>query len=160
AAVFVPVAFIPGVSGKLYQQFALTIAFSVILSAFLALTLTPALCAIMLRPSQLNGKSRGLNALHYRFNKWFGRFTERYTHGVRRAIKQTAFILILLGILFGAAYLLFKKVPTTFVPQEDMGAMFLALELPDASASVRTREVAERVNKILSEDPAVQHYMG
>ncbi|RPD41133.1 efflux RND transporter permease subunit [Chitinophaga barathri] len=160
AAVFVPVAFIPGVSGKLYQQFALTIAFSVILSAFLALTLTPALCAIMLKPSQLNEKSRGLNALHYRFNKWFGRFTERYTHGVRRAIKQTAFILILLGILFGAAFFLFKKVPTTFVPQEDMGALFLALELPDASASVRTREVAERVNKILSEDPAVAHYMG
>lgn len=160
AAVFVPVAFIPGVSGKLYQQFALTIAFSVILSAFLALTLTPALCAIMLRPSQLNENSRGLNALHYRFNKWFGRFTERYTHGVRRAIKQTAFILLLLGILFGAAFILFKKVPTTFVPQEDMGAMFLALELPDAAASVRTREVAERVNKILSEDPAVAHYMG
>ncbi|MBO9154828.1 efflux RND transporter permease subunit [Chitinophaga sp. GCM10012297] len=160
AAVFVPVAFIPGVSGKLYQQFALTIAFSVILSAFLALTLTPALCAIMLRPSQLNEKSRGLNALHYRFNKWFGRFTERYTHGVRRAIKQTAFVLVLLGILFGAAFFLFKKVPTTFVPQEDMGAMFLALELPDAAASVRTREVAERVNKILSEDPAVAHYMG
>ncbi|MGN7720565.1 efflux RND transporter permease subunit [Chitinophaga sp. 22620] len=160
AAVFVPVAFIPGVSGKLYQQFALTIAFSVILSAFLALTLTPALCAIMLKPTQLNERSRGLNALHFRFNRWFGRFTEKYTHGVRRAIKQTAFVLIMLGILFGAAFYLFQKVPTTFVPQEDMGALFLALELPDAASSVRTREVAERVNKILSEDPAVAHYMG
>lgn len=160
AAVFVPVAFIPGVSGRLYQQFALTIAFSVILSAFLALTLTPALCAIMLRPSNLNEKSRGINKLHYKFNKWFTRFTDRYTHGVRRAIKQTVLVLILLGILFGAAFILFKKVPTTFVPQEDMGAMFLSLELPDAASSQRTREIATRVNQILSEDSAVNHYMG
>ncbi|RPE12734.1 multidrug efflux RND transporter permease subunit [Chitinophaga lutea] len=160
AAVFVPVAFIPGVSGKLYQQFALTIAFSVILSAFLALTLTPALCAVVLRPSQLNENSRGLNKLHYKFNRWFTRFTEKYTHGVRRAIKQTAFILILLGILFGTAFILFKKVPTTFVPQEDMGALFLVVELPDASSSVRTREVVERINTILASDSAVQHFMG
>ncbi len=160
AAVFVPVAFIPGVSGKLYQQFALTIAFSVILSAFLALTLTPALCAVVLRPTQLDDNSRGLNKLHYKFNRWFTRFTEKYTHGVRRAIKQTAFVLILLGILFGAAFVLFKKVPTTFVPQEDMGALFLVVELPDASSSVRTREVTERINNILASDPAVAHFMG
>lgn len=160
AAVFVPVAFIPGVSGKLYQQFALTIAFSVILSAFLALSLTPALCAVVLRPSRLDENSRGINKLHYKFNKWFTRFTERYTHGVRRAIKQTAFVLILLGILFGAAFALFKKVPTTFVPQEDMGALFLVVELPDASSSVRTREVVERINNILLADTSVAHFMG
>lgn len=158
AAVFVPVAFIPGVSGRLYQQFALTIAFSVLLSAFLALTLTPALCAIMLRPSQLNSHSRGLNKLHYRFNQWFTRFTQRYRNGVRRAIKQTAFVLIILLILFGAAFMLFRKVPTTFVPQEDMGAMFLAVELPDASSSMRTKVVAEKINNILLQDPAVQHF--
>ncbi|WP_423736467.1 efflux RND transporter permease subunit [Chitinophaga caseinilytica] len=160
AAVFVPVAFIPGVSGKLYQQFALTIAFSVILSAFLALSLTPALCAVMMRPSKLDDKAKGLSKLHYKFNVWFEKFTHRYTNGVRRAIKQTAFVLILMGILFGAAFLLFKKVPSTFVPQEDMGAMFLALDLPDASSSMRTRELALKVNKMLSDDPAVQHYMG
>ncbi|MGX5817858.1 efflux RND transporter permease subunit [Chitinophaga lutea] len=160
ACVFVPVAFIPGVSGKLYQQFALTIAFSVILSAFLALTLTPALCAIMLRPSDLNENSRGLNKLHYKFNQWFLKFTSQYTHGVRRAIKQTAFVLVLLGALFAVAFLLFRKVPTTFVPQEDMGAMFLVVELPDAASSMRTREVVEQVNHILASDSAVQHFMG
>ncbi len=79
AAVFVPVAFIPGVSGKLYQQFALTIAFSVILSAFLALSLTPALCSVMMRPSNLNAESKGLGKLHYKFNTWFEKFTARYT---------------------------------------------------------------------------------
>src|SRR5690606_10703887 len=82
AAVFIPVGFIPGMVGLLYQQFAITIAVSVLLSAFVALTLTPALCSIMLKPSELNAKSTGMNRVFYRFNNWFDRVTKRYSTGV------------------------------------------------------------------------------
>ncbi|RAJ10925.1 HAE1 family hydrophobic/amphiphilic exporter-1 [Chitinophaga skermanii] len=160
AAVFVPVAFIPGVSGRLYQQFALTIAFSVLLSAFLALTLTPALCAMLLKPAHLSKKSTGINKFFYKFNKWFGNVTDRYGKGVSVAIHKSGFVLILLMILFFVTGFLFKTTPTTFIPQEDMGSMYLALELPDASSTQRTLQITEQVNKILANDSAVQHFMG
>ncbi|NML40480.1 multidrug efflux RND transporter permease subunit [Chitinophaga sp. G-6-1-13] len=160
AAVFVPVAFIPGVSGRLYQQFALTIAFSVLLSAFLALTLTPALTAILLRPAHLTKKSHGLNKLFYKFNEWFTRVTNRYGNMVMRSIRFTPVVLILLGVLFAAAFYLFKKTPTTFVPQEDMGALFIALELPEAASTERTKEVVDEIGHILGADSAVNHFFG
>ncbi len=160
AAVFVPVAFVPGVSGRLYQQFALTIAFSVLLSAFLALTLTPALCAILLRPSKLNEEATGINKLFHRYNRWFSRVTDRYGHGVRRAIHRTPLMLVLLLIIFIVAGVLFKMVPTAFVPQEDMGALYITVDLPDASATARTQAVATEVNHILLKNDAIQHFMG
>ncbi|MGF6849486.1 HAE1 family hydrophobic/amphiphilic exporter-1 [Chitinophaga sp. W3I9] len=160
AAVFVPVAFIPGVSGRLYQQFALTIAFSVLLSAFLALTLTPALTAILLRPAHLTQKSTGLNKLFFKFNQWFERFTNRYGKGVMFSIRKTPAVLVIMAVLFAAAFYLFKKTPTTFVPQEDMGAMFIALELPEASSSQRTKEVVAQISDILLKDSAVLHFFG
>lgn len=86
AAVFVPVGFIPGIVGRLYQQFAITIAISVILSAFIALSLTPALCTLLLRPTHIDNKSKYLGKFFYRFDKWFDKFTEKYTHGVKRSI--------------------------------------------------------------------------
>ncbi|HEY8956774.1 multidrug efflux RND transporter permease subunit [Chitinophaga sp.] len=160
AAVFVPVAFIPGVSGRLYQQFALTIAFSVLLSAFLALTLTPALTAILLKPAHLTQKSRGLNRIFFKFNEWFERFTNRYGRGVMFSIRKTPAVLVLMALLFVGAFYLFKKTPTTFVPQEDMGAMFIALELPEASSSQRTKEVVAQISDILLKDSAVLHFFG
>ncbi|MET3879410.1 multidrug efflux RND transporter permease subunit [Chitinophaga sp. OAE865] len=160
AAVFVPVAFIPGVSGRLYQQFALTIAFSVLLSAFLALTLTPALTAILLKPAHLTQKSRGLNRIFFKFNEWFERFTNRYGRGVMFSIRKTPAVLVIMALLFAAAFYLFKKTPTTFVPQEDMGAMFIALELPEASSSQRTKEVVAQISDILLKDSAVLHFFG
>ena len=87
AAVFVPVGFIPGIVGRLYQQFAITIAISVILSAFIALSLTPALCTLLLKPTQLIKEAKGLNKLFYHFNEWFQRVTDKYTNGVQRSIK-------------------------------------------------------------------------
>src|SRR5690606_30925586 len=78
ASVFIPVGFIPGMVGQLYQQFAITIAVSVLISAFVALTLTPALCAMLLRPSNLTRESKGMNGLFYRFNAWFARVTDKY----------------------------------------------------------------------------------
>ncbi|MBO9732326.1 MAG: multidrug efflux RND transporter permease subunit [Chitinophaga sp.] len=160
AAVFVPVAFIPGVSGRLYQQFALTIAFSVLLSAFLALTFTPALTAILLRPAHLTQKSHGLNKLFFKFNEWFGRVTNRYGKAVMFSIRKTPVVLIIMAGIFVAAFYLFKKTPTTFVPQEDMGALFIALELPEASSTQRTKEVVAEVSDILTKDSAVAHFFG
>ena len=161
AAVFIPVAFIPGVSGRLYQQFALTIAFSVIISAFLALSLTPALCAVMLRPEKFNKSSTGINWFFYRFNRWFGRLTDHYTNGVRNAIHKMPYIIGGLIIIFGVTFYLFKKVPTTFIPQEDMGSIIISAELPDASSTQRTSVVAEQINKILLDDSlSVSHFMG
>jgi HAE1 family hydrophobic/amphiphilic exporter-1 len=160
AAVFVPVAFIPGVSGRLYQQFALTIAFSVLLSAFLALTFTPALTAILLRPAHLDKKSTGINKIFYKFNVWFEGVTARYGRGVALAIRKTPIVVILLLVLFLAAGYLFKKVPTTFVPQEDMGALFISIELPDASSTERTQAIVREINGILLGDSAVGHFFG
>jgi HAE1 family hydrophobic/amphiphilic exporter-1 len=161
AAVFVPVAFIPGVSGRLYQQFALTIAFSVLLSAFLALTLTPALCTMLLRPADISEQKKGLlNRFFYRFNRWFGRITDRYTRGVRRAIHGTPFVLIGLVVIFVITFILFRFVPTTFIPQEDMGSMIISVELPDAASSMRTRAVTQEISDVLLKDKAIQHFMG
>ena len=87
AAVFVPVGFIPGIVGRLYQQFAITIAISVLISAFVALSLTPALCSLLLRPSHMEKGSKGLNKFFYKFNTWFARVTDRYTNGVKGVIK-------------------------------------------------------------------------
>src|ERR1700734_3667334 len=96
AAVFLPVGFIPGIVGRLYQQFAITIAISVMISAFIALSLTPALCTMLLRPMHMDESSRGLNKFFYKFNEWFGRVTESYKNGVNRSIKGATFIIILL----------------------------------------------------------------
>src|SRR6195952_727893 len=89
ASVFVPVGFIPGIVGRLYQQFAITIAISVILSAFVALSLTPALCTLLLRPTNVTSKAKGINKLFFRYNNWFERVTDKYTNGVRRSIKSS-----------------------------------------------------------------------
>jgi len=161
AAVFVPVAFIPGVSGMLYQQFALTIAFSVLLSAFLALTFTPALCTMLLRPAHISERSKGwLNRFFYRFNRWFTRTTERYANGVRWSIRRTPWVLGGLVVIFLIAFFLFRIVPTTFIPQEDMGTLIISVELPDAASSGRTRAVGREINQILMNDPAIAHFMG
>src|SRR6204780_3048237 len=103
AAVFVPVGFIPGIVGRLYQQFAITIAFSVILSAFIALSLTPALCTLLLKPTKINKDAKGINNIFFRFNNWFEKFTNSYTNGVRRSIKYSWLIVITLLLICGAA---------------------------------------------------------
>ena len=87
AAVFVPVGFIPGIVGRLYQQFAITIAISVIISAFVALSLTPALCTLLLRPTHITKDANGLNKLFFRYNGWFERVTDKYANGVRKVSK-------------------------------------------------------------------------
>src|SRR6201990_733650 len=112
AAVFVPVGFIPGIVGRLYQQFAITIAISVIISAFIALSLTPALCTLLLKPSKKEGEAKGLDKLFLKFNHWFERVTDKYTNGVKKSISAAKYVIILLVLICIGAYFLLENKPT------------------------------------------------
>ncbi len=153
AAVFVPVGFIPGIVGRLYQQFAITIAVSVIISAFVALSLTPALCTLMLKPSKdKDAKKNLLERFHASFNKWFGKVTASYSRGVTNWIKRTPYVLVFLIVLFVGLFFLFKNKPTGFIPAEDEGRLFVTYELPEASSTNRSiamlKELVARIRTI------------
>jgi len=158
AAVFVPVGFIPGIVGRLYQQFAITIAISVLISAFVALSLTPALCTLILRPMKLDQSSKGLNKFFYNFNNWFGRVTGRYRNGVDRGIKNSKFVIIILVCIIVGAVFLFKSKPTGFIPVEDDGRVYITFDLPEASSTTRTVAVINRMMGILDSVHAIGHY--
>src|SRR5213596_1269485 len=155
SAVFVPTVFIPGITGRLYQQFAVTIAISVILSAFNALTLSPALAALLLRPKS---ERRGpLQKFFNWFNRVFGRATNQYVRWSGTLIRKSAVALVVL-VAFGAAAAFFaNKVPTSFLPDEDQGYLFLHLQLPSAASIERTEDAARKVEKILADTPGVQY---
>ncbi len=152
-AVFVPVAFLGGTTGVLYRQFAITIAISVAISSFVALTLTPALAAILIKPSK--GKPRG-------FFKWFNTFidvtTKHYAGGVSLTMKRKFIALALLGGMLFATYTLFKVIPGSFVPAEDQGYIFAAVILPDGSSLDRSQKLTQQVAEIFAEHPSVKDY--
>jgi HAE1 family hydrophobic/amphiphilic exporter-1 len=155
AAVFVPTAFIPGITGKLYQQFAVTIAVSVMFSAFNALSLSPALCALMLKPKV---KGTGpLQKFYDWFNRVFGRATDGYISLCGAAIRKSAVCLILLAGLAVLAGLSGKHIPGGFLPDEDQGFIFSNLQLPDAASLERTSEVARQVEKFIMRTPGVKY---
>ena len=158
AAVFVPAGFLPGIVGRLYQQFAITIAISVLISAFIALSLTPALCSLFLKPRQINQSSRGLNYIFFHFNKWFNRRTMGYTNNVRIAIRHSRYIVILLVLIIFGAYVLLVNKPTAFIPIEDEGRVYLTFELPEASSTSRTVDVLQKIMDIMSQTKGVGHY--
>jgi len=158
AAVFVPVGFVPGIVGRLYQQFAITIAVSVLISAFVALSLTPALCAMLLKPMHLDEHSKGLNKFFYKFNKWFERVTASYSAGVQKTIKKTPLVLVLLICLFVGTIGMFKAKPTGFIPTEDEGRLIVTFELPEAASTTRTVEVLQKMMVIIDDIPAINHY--
>ncbi|WP_439490683.1 efflux RND transporter permease subunit [Algoriphagus sp.] len=160
AAVFIPVGFIPGIVGRMYQQFAITIAISVLISAFVALSLTPALCTLLLKPSEVNAQGKGLNKFFYKFNLWFERTTKSYTNGVRTSIKRAPLVLILLICIFAGTFGLFQTKPTGFLPTEDEGRLFVTLQLPEGSASNRTQAVMQQMNKILEETEGIHYVTG
>ncbi|MDT3776716.1 multidrug efflux RND transporter permease subunit [Nitrospira sp. MA-1] len=154
AAVFVPTAFIPGITGRLYQQFALTIALSVIISAFNALTLSPALAGMILRPRT---PARGpLGAFFGWFNHWFGRATNGYVGYCHYLIRKSGRAMIFLVVAAVCAGLLGTKLPTGFLPMEDQGYVYLNVQLPLAASLQRTDEVAKKIEAILSEAPGIQ----
>ena len=158
AAVFVPVGFIPGIVGRLYQQFAITIAISVLISAFVALSLTPALCSIMLKPMHLDKNSRGLNKFFFWFNENFRKTTNKYTRGVRRSIKGAPYVVILLICICIGAVALFKNKPTGFIPTEDEGRLYITFELPEASSTARSLDVLDSMMNVLKQTPGIAHY--
>lgn len=153
AAVFVPVGFVPGIVGRLYQQFAITIAVSVLLSAFVALSLTPALCSIMLRPSKgADDKKNVLERFFDRFNRWFDRVSRSYTRGVSKWIKATPLVLVMMVCLFVGLFFLFKNKPSGFIPVEDEGRLFVTYEMQEATSTTRNvamiKDIMSRVSSI------------
>jgi hydrophobe/amphiphile efflux-1 (HAE1) family protein len=162
-AVFVPTAFITGVSGAFYKQFALTIAVSTVISAFNSLTLSPALCALLLdRAHEDKDKfTRLIDTLFgwffKRFNRFFERFSQGYSRLVGRLIRMTALVLVLYAGLCGLNFLAFEKVPTGFIPQQDQGYLILFAQLPDAASLARTQAVVEQATKIILETEGVNH---
>src|SRR5213082_1831224 len=155
SAVFIPTAFLPGITGRLYQQFALTIAISVILSAFNALSLSPALSSLLLRPRK---KTRGpLGWFYDRFNRVFGSATHGYVNWSRLAIRKAVLSFALLAVLAVGAGLFGSRLPSGFLPEEDQGYVFLALQLPDASSLERTDQAARKIEDLLSKIPGVQY---
>jgi len=155
-AVFVPVAFMSGITGRLYQQFALTIAVSVVISAFNALSLSPALAAMLLRPKQPpKGPLGKLGAL---FNRGFGRATDGYVSINRLLVRKLAIPLILLVDTAALSGLIAKRLPSGFLPEEDQGYALAGLALPDGASLQRTMAVYEKVNKILAEEPGLRAF--
>ena len=155
AAVFVPTAFIPGITGQLYKQFALTIAVSVLLSAFNALTLSPALSAMLLRPKK---KAWGPLGVFFRwFNRVFGRATDGYVTLCGHLIHKAGFAFILIALLTVAAGFFGKKIPKGFLPDEDQGYMYAGLQLPSAASLQRSSEAAREVEQVIMDTPGVQY---
>jgi multidrug efflux pump len=155
SAVFIPTAFLPGITGRLYQQFALTIAISVIISAFNALSLSPALSAMLLRPRK---KTRGpLGWFYDRFNRVFGRATHGYVNWSRLAIRKSFLSFALLAALAVGAGVFGSKLPSGFLPEEDQGYAFISLQLPNAASLERTDQAARKIEDLLSRTPGVQY---
>jgi HAE1 family hydrophobic/amphiphilic exporter-1 len=154
SAVFVPTAFIPGITGRLYQQFAVTIAISVLLSAFNALTLSPALAALLLRPKQ---SSRGLLQ---RFFDWFNRVFERATEGYvgwsAALIRKAVVAIVLLAVFALAGGFIAQRIPSSFLPDEDQGYAYVNLQLPNGASLERTTAVAADVEKTILKTPGIQ----
>jgi HAE1 family hydrophobic/amphiphilic exporter-1 len=156
AAVFIPVAFAGGITGRLYQQFALTIAISVLLSALNALTLSPALCAKWLKPRK---KSRGLLARFFaRFDRLFDRTTNGYLRVVHVTTRRLVLSLLVLAAFVVATFLLGRQTKTGFVPSEDQGYLFANFSLPEAASLERTKAAMRRVEDLLAHTPGVNGY--
>jgi HAE1 family hydrophobic/amphiphilic exporter-1 len=157
ASVFIPAGFIAGITGSLYRQFALTIAFSVLLSAFNALTLSPALGAMILRPRPPGGRRGPLGRLFNGFDRAFAWSQERYVAGSRFLVRKAAIALLTLGVFAGVAGYLGTVLPTSFMPQEDQAYLFLNVQLPEAASLERTNAVMRKVESILREQPGIRY---
>ncbi len=160
AAVFIPTAAIPGITGRLYQQFAITIAISVLISAFNALTLSPALAALLLKPKSQERRRGPLARFFAWFNRLFARTTNGYVSTSGVLVHKSGFAMIALGIIAVLAVLIGGRLPTGFLPQEDQGYLFVAMQLPDAASLQRTDAAAQRVSTALLQTPGIQGVVG
>jgi len=159
-SVFVPVAFLGGLTGQFYKQFALTLSVSVLISALIALTFTPALCALLLKPRS-ESAPRGLLGRGFSlFNEAFERATKRYTGSVRRAIRRSLVSLGVFGaILVSVAFLIWER-PTGFLPEDDQGYLLMVVQLPAAASLQRTEKVLENIRDIVQKQPEVETMLG
>ena len=152
ASVFIPAAFLPGTTGQLYKQFAVTIVISVAISGFVALTLTPAMCAVLLKQS--SPPARGPFAW---FNRMFERFTLRFGDAVVLMIKRMSVAFVLLAVMIGGLVHLFRTIPSSFVPNEDQGYVIALLLMPDSASLNRTVQTSGRVDELFAKHPAVKY---
>ena len=155
SSVFVPTAFIPGITGRLYQQFAVTIAISVVLSAFNALTLSPALASLLLRPKKVTRGPLG------RFFGWFNRLFERTTEGYVRwsgALVQKVAVMLVLLVACGVGGFFFgSRLPSSFLPDEDQGYLYVNMQLPNSASLERTSAAAKQVEDVLAKTPGIEY---
>jgi len=165
-SVFVPVAFLGGITGLMYKQFAITIAVSVVLSGIVALTLTPALCAVLLRPvpegaPQTTGAvASAFNRIFDRFNRGFRSVTERYLGAAGRVIDRPRTFFGAFAVAVALLFVLVRSVPTGFIPSEDKGYFGMLIELPDNASRQRTEAVVKQVEAFLLKQPAINHVVG
>jgi hydrophobic/amphiphilic exporter-1 (mainly G- bacteria), HAE1 family len=155
AAVFIPTAAIPGITGRMYQQFAVTIAISVMISAFNALTLSPALAALLLKPRSKDEKRGPLARFFAWFNRVFHRTTDKYVSASGVLIHKSGATMIALGVIAALAVFIGSRLPTGFIPTEDQGYMFVAMQLPDAASLQRTDAAALKVSNALLKTPGI-----
>ena len=149
AAVFVPVSFLSGITGQLYRQFTVTIVVSVLISTVVALTLSPVMCSLILKPD--SGKKK--NIVFRKINEWLGIGSNKYVAAVTRTIKHPLFTLSAFGMVLIAILLIHRIIPTSFLPVEDQGYFKIELELPEGATLERTRVVTERAIAYLEKNP-------
>src|ERR1700678_413349 len=155
ASVFVPTAFIPGITGRLYQQFAVTIAISVTLSAFNALTLSPALASLLLKPKK---QTRGpLGKFFGWFNTYWNRSTDSFVRWSGDLIRKAGVVMVLLVVAGVAAWFFSRHLPTSFLPDEDQGYLYINMQLPNSASMERTSAAAKQVEDVLANTPGVQY---
>ncbi len=152
-AVFVPTAFISGITGELYKQFALTIAVSTAFSGINALTFTPAMCALFLKPRH----GQPTNFIYRHFNKVFGKLTNGYISVVGRMLRRPAVAFLIFAALIGTAFYGFKKIPSSYVPQEDMGYFLTSVQLPTGASLERTDSIIQQISTDISALPEVKN---
>ncbi len=160
AAVFIPTAAIPGITGRLYQQFAITIAISVLISAFNALTMSPALASLLLKPKDKNRRRGPLRVFFDGFNRLFGRTTDAFVSTSGVMLHKAGISMVVLAVIAALAVLMAGRLPTGFLPQEDQGYMFVAMQLPDAASLQRTDAATQRVTSALLKTPGIEGVIG
>ena len=154
AAVFVPVSFLSGITGQLYRQFSVTIAVSVILSTVVALTLSPVMCSLILKPTD---PKKPKNRVFTFINKWLAIGNTKYVAGIKRVVKHPRRVIGGFGIVIICLFMFHRLVPTSFLPTEDQGFFTVELELPEGTTLERTREVTDRAVAFLMKDPSVEY---
>ena len=153
-AVFVPVAFIPGITGRLYREFAVTISFASLISSANSLILSPALCATILRPLKKSNKSFFMFRW---FNTSFDYITNKYNKTISCLLRKLTFVIIFFLLILGAMYFIYGSMPTGFLPNEDQGAFIVDIQLPDGASLNRTQKIINNVNNIIADNKSVKN---